>query len=446
MEGRRMFDGSAGQPGAMLGGAGHTGTGEGAHSGSQGIDAVAQPQAGLPLAPAPVGIPSPAVARQPPVATPWTCPDPATLPPRQVLYAGHYSRGLVSTTIAPSGVGKTQRAITDAVEMVLGEALTGGKPSDKLTVWYINLEDSREELDRRIAATLLHYGKTQVDLGGRLHVSSADDPPLIIAETIREGAVVDHKMCEALAYEIALKGIDVLMIDPWVSAHQVSENDNNAVDKAVKALASIARSCKCAIEIVHHARKGNGNETTVDDGRGASALIAAVRSARVLNRMTDKEAEKCGIVKPERASYVRVNIVKNNPAKLSDCPQWFRMMPHNLPNGDVVGVVEGWKWLATTALSAIDDEEMIFNIQAIVRGNPDLSPSSLAKENYIGWHIGHLVGMDKISTQPSLVPKMNNLIKTLIDEGWLKIERRKGKGRLERSFVVVGKPVIPINL
>lgn len=441
-----MFDGSAEQPGAMLGGAGHTGTGDGAHSGVPGAGVQPNPaHAALPAA-APVGIPSPAVARQPPVATPWTCPDPATLPPRQVLYAGHYSRGLVSTTIAPSGVGKTQRTITDAVEMVLGEALTGGKPSDKLTVWYINLENDREELDRRIAATLLHYGKRPEDLGGRLHVSSADDPPLIIAETIREGAVVDHKMCEALVNEIVLKGIDVLIIDPWVSAHQVSENDNNAVDKAVKALASVARNCKCAIEIVHHARKGNGNETTLDDGRGASALIAAVRSARVLNRMTEKEAKECGIAKPERASYVRVNIVKNNLAKLSDCPQWFRMVPHNLPNGDVVGVVEGWKWPATAALSAIDDEEMIFNIQEIVRGNPDLSPSPLAKSNYLGLHIGRLAGMDKIATQPSLVPKMNKLIKTLIDEGWLKLERRKGKGRLERSFVVVGKPVIPINL
>lgn len=430
-----MFDGGAAQPGARLDGAGHGGTGDDAHSGLPGLALAALPFPGT------VGTP-PAVARILPVATPWTCPAPATLPPRQFLYARHYIRGIVSTTIAPSGVGKSQHAITDLIEMALGEALTGGKPSAKLTVWYINLEDDREELDRRIAATLLHYGKTQADLGGRLHVSSADDPPLIIAGAIQNGAEVDAEMCEALAYQIVLKGIDVLIIDPWVSAHQVSENDNNAMDKAVKALAKVARDCKCAIEIIHHARKGNGNETTVDDGRGASALIAAVRSARVLNRMTDKEADKCAIEKSERASYVRINIVKSNLAKLSDCPQWFRLASYVLPNGDSVGIVEGWKWPAAAAMSAIDDEEMLFNIQEIVRGNPNLSPSSLAKENYLGLHIGRLCGMDKIATQSSLVPKMNKLIKTLIDEGWLKIERRKGKGRLERSFIVVGTPVI----
>jgi AAA domain len=420
-----MFDDGAGQPGAALGGAGQIGADSDAHSVQPGLA-----HAALPFL-EPVG--TAPVARSFPVATAWTCLDPRTIPPRQFLHARHYIRGVVSATIAPTSVGKSQHAITDGVDMVINA---------RLTVWYINLEDDKIELDRRIAATLLQRGKTPTDLGERLHVNGSDDAPLIIAKAVRDITEVDTDLCTALVHEIIAKHIDVLIIDPFISAHQVSENNNNSIDMVVKALAAIARGCNCAIEVVHHARKGNGKETTMDDGRGASALTAAVRSARVLNQMTPAEAIKCGIPDGERKSYVRVSMEKSNLGKLAACPQWFRLVSYVLPNGDDIGVVEDWKWPATAEMSAIDDEEMIFNIQEIVRGNPDLSPSPLAKNNYLGLHIGNITGMEKISTQSSLVTKMNKLIKTLIDEGWLKIERRKGKGRLERSFIIVGKPVI----
>jgi hypothetical protein len=38
--------------------------------------------------------------------------------------------------------------------------------------------------------------------------------------------------------------------------------------------------------LVHHSRKTYGNEMTVEDGRGASALIDAARTARALNTMS----------------------------------------------------------------------------------------------------------------------------------------------------------------
>jgi hypothetical protein len=48
------------------------------------------------------------------------------------------------------------------------------------------------------------------------------------------------------------------------------------------------------IDLSHHARKTGGGEVTVEDGRGASALLAAVRSARSVNTMTRDEADTAG--------------------------------------------------------------------------------------------------------------------------------------------------------
>ena len=57
----------------------------------------------------------------------------------------------------------------------------------------------------------------------------------------------------------------------------------------------IADVTNTAIDLSHHSRKTGGAEVTVEDGRGAIALLNAVRSARVLNTMTEDDATKAGI-------------------------------------------------------------------------------------------------------------------------------------------------------
>src|ERR1700678_4295766 len=59
--------------------------------------------------------------------------------------------------------------------------------------------------------------------------------------------------------------------------------------------AEIADVTGCAIELVHHTRKTGGADVTVEDGRGGSALLAKVRSGRVINVMSDAEASKAGV-------------------------------------------------------------------------------------------------------------------------------------------------------
>ena len=97
-----------------------------------------------------------------------------------------------------------------------------------------------------------------------------------------------------------------------------------------------------AIELVHHARKTGGAEITVEDGRGASALLAKVRSARTLNGMSEDEAARAGVER--RRSFFRVDAGKANLAPPADQADWHRLVSVDLGNGDNVVVVTQWTW------------------------------------------------------------------------------------------------------
>ena len=112
--------------------------------------------------------------------TPYSCPDPHTLPRRQFLYARHYIRGYLSVLVAPGGTGKTALMIAEAIDMTTGRNLLGS-PGPKLRVWYWNGEDPKDELERRFAAARLHYDINEIHIGDRLFVDSGLDTPLRIA-------------------------------------------------------------------------------------------------------------------------------------------------------------------------------------------------------------------------------------------------------------------------
>jgi hypothetical protein len=90
---------------------------------------------------------------------------------------------------------------------------------------------------------------------------------------------------------------------------------------------------------------------TVEDGRGAVALLNAVRPARVLNVMTEDEADKAGIT-DGRKRYFRVSDGKNNLSPPADKEDWCCSTTVWLNNGggglldkgDAMGVVTKWKW------------------------------------------------------------------------------------------------------
>ncbi len=117
-----------------------------------------------------------------------------------------------------------------------------------------------------------------------------------------------------------------------MSSHKVGENDNGAIDLVAKEWARLADRCNCAIELVHDTRKTNGEEATTESGRGVTALLAAARSGRVLNKMGNDMKAEAG-VQNDPSTYLAVTRDKANLAPVGD-RVWRRMASVQLSNGD----------------------------------------------------------------------------------------------------------------
>jgi len=297
-------------------------------------------------------------------------------------------------------------------------------------VW--NLEDPLEELQRRIAGIAQHYGITQDDLGDRLLVNSGRDEPLIIAEQAG-GANVLTPAADALTHHIKAMNVDVVIVDPFVSSHHLSENDNKAIDMVVKRWAQVANDANCSIELVHHVRKGNGmQEATVSDARGASALVDAARHVRRLQRMTAEEARNAGIDEDQFWRYSREGDSKDNLAPPSGDSTWRQMVSVELPNGDSVGVSEPWQW--PDVFSDLNRNDL----EAVQRrvASSEWRENPRAKD-WVGIAVGEALNLDTNDTYNK--SKIRQLLKVWIENGALRVVDKPDKHRKMRAYVVVGK-------
>jgi hypothetical protein len=282
------------------------------------------------------------------VATPYRWRDPATIPPRQWILGRWLLRGTVAAAVAPGGVGKTTFLAGAALGMAAGRSLLGKTAWDgPKRVWIWNLEDDLEELQRAVQSAALHHGIAEHDVGNRLFVDSAmEGAGLCTAIQGPSGLRLLAPVYEAVQAELISRGIDVLIIDPFVSSHEVEENDNGAIDKVAKAWARVAKAASASIILVHHTSKAGAADVTALSGRGAVSLVNACRSTLVFNRMSAEVAQRLGIEEDERRRYFAVMDDKHNraPAEKAD---WYRLVSVALGNGgaghgDEVAVAEPW--------------------------------------------------------------------------------------------------------
>lgn len=285
-------------------------------------------------------------------ASPYTWRDPATIPLRPWVYGRWFLRGTISCVVAPGGVGKTTFLSGTALGLVTGKPVHGKQVWDgPKRVWLWNLEDDMDELSRSIQASAKHFGIQPEEIEGRLFVDSAmEGNGLCTAvETGGEFKLL-APIYDALSAELIARGIDMLVVDPFVSSHEVEENANSKIDKIAKAWGRVAKAANCVIVLVHHTSKAGAGEVTAMSARGAVALINAARSTLVINRMEAEQAERLGIPAEDRRRYINVTDDKANraPAEKAD---WYHLASVDLGNGpnagngpgDSIGVAEPWK-------------------------------------------------------------------------------------------------------
>lgn len=366
--------------------------------------------------------------------------DPATIPKRRSLYDGHYIRRAIGATIGAGGRAKTTRGIYEAVCMVVGFDIASKNPlpEGKLAVWVCNGEEDQDELDRRVAATCQHYGITRGSLGDRLYVQSVRDDPLRIATLVNNRPMIDKRVLRYMEDFINQNHIDVFMIDPLISFHSVTENDNGHMDVVIKeGFGSIAGRMNSAGEVFHHPGKPKPGQpdTTVEDMRGASAVLWAVRSARVLNFITPAEAVKLGLSEDQRRLHIRIANGKANMGPLGKA-KFMKLVVEILINGDAVACASPWSPPDPFRGVTVTDMQLAQTIAATGEYRSDVrSPMwfGYALAQHFGIAITHEGNND-----PADLARIKTIINTWLKNMVLKVEPRMGDDRKKRDFIVPG--------
>jgi AAA domain len=370
--------------------------------------------------------------------TPFRWRDPSTFPRRQFVYGRHYVRKFLSVTAAPTKVGKSSLALVEAVAMASGRDLLGGiKTVRPMRVWYWNGEDPQEELERRAIAICLHYGVDWREVEKNLFLDSGRDTVIIVATQTKTGAVIATPVEDALTAALIDGNFDVLILDPAVSVHRVSENDNMAIDAVAKTFGRIADKANVAVEAVHHTRKLGGASATIEDSRGASAWVSAARDVRVCNRMTKDESAKAGIEDGKERLYFRADTDGNLAP--SSATEWFHLASQGLGNGsggpfddqDYVGVATTWKW--PDAFDGVTVSDLRKVQDAIANGR--WRENSQAKD-WAGQAVAQVLKLD--ATSKPHKAKITALLKTWISTVMLALVEGEDDQRKKRNFIEVG--------
>jgi phage/plasmid primase-like uncharacterized protein len=357
----------------------------------------------------------------------WQVIDFALLPPRRWLYGTHYIRKFCSLTVAPGGLGKSTLALIEAIAMATGRNLLGINPVQRLKWVYFNAEDPLDEIMARVGAVLQHFNIPQEELVGHLFIASGREQEILLA-TGEQGDLIEVAF-QMIAGFARYHGVDGITLDPLANMHDAPES-NELMRKLGKRLSRLADELGIAIELIHHTRKLNGNEATVEDSRGGSALIGAVRVARVINPMTPEEANRFGL--DTHIDHFRIEAAgKNNLARPSDKADWYERRGIRIENGDFVAIVS--KWTPPDPFEGITPA----HARAVQEAIAALDTPAAANSQATGW-VGHViapvVGLDLADDRQKA--RVKALIRSWLQTGVL-IESKHHDTRKGREVPVI---------
>ena len=261
-------------------------------------------------------------------------------PEPEWIQEGTLLKGYISIITAPGGVGKSTFQLCLALSVASGKDLLKLGSVTPGNAIVVNNEDDSNVLIHRVAAIMRQHGLTEDDIDGRLHVYSGYGEELAIAHTAANGDVVLTSDGQKLQRQILDNNVQAIFLDPFISLHDAPENDNVAVNKAVKQFKAIAANTGCAISLIHHTRKmGKDSEMGAGDaeaGRGASSLKDAARVVLTLAKMSQETGKKIKLA--EYGNYIRLDTGKSNFSAPDHEVRWFELTGVPTPAGNTIGV------------------------------------------------------------------------------------------------------------
>ena len=370
--------------------------------------------------------------------TPYTMFDALSLPRREWIYGYDYIKKYISVTASAGGIGKTSAIIVEALAIATGKDLLGVQVKQQTNTWIINLEDPISEMQMRTLAAMQHYGITPDDVTGKLFMDGEDTMQITLAAEGRDGLIQNDELLAFMIRKIKANNIGVVILDPFVSAHLVNENNNGSVQAVVAMLRKLARDTNSSVQLVHHIRKGNGDDATIDSVRGAGSLISAARAARVINRITPEDAQALGVDEQESLGIFRIDDGKANLAPPSDKATYRRMVSVEIANGERLGVATEFKLPDLFDGITTKDLYKVQRTVAKAEENEQAYRSDVRAKNWIGQAVAEQLDLD--IDKPGDKARAKAVAKQWINTGSLKIadipSKRHGR---DVPCVVVGE-------
>ncbi len=356
----------------------------------------------------------------------WEEVDEANLPSRDILYGNHYIRQFASLTVAPGGLGKSTLVLAECIAMATGRPILGYHPKRQYKVAYFNAEDPKVEITRRVLAMCRLHNIPQSALKGQLFISSGRDRPLVLSKGA-EGKIVEPVFAY-ITDNARRRGVDVIAFDPLANLTESPET-NDVFRYLVKRLSVLADELNISIELVHHTRKLYGNDATVEDSRGGSALVAGVRASRALNAMTKQEAKDAGLL--THIHHFRVEPEgKNNLTANAERADWYEKVGIPLKNGDGVAALREWKWPNPNKDLPSDT---LSQVQERIKARGDNPPKAdVQSSDWVGLIVADVLDLDiRGEGNEGSLHRVKLLVKGWLSSGALtkKDVRDKAKGR-----------------
>jgi AAA domain len=342
--------------------------------------------------------------------------DPGPIPPRGWLLGNQFCRKFLSSIVAVGGTGKTALRMLQFISMATGRPLSGQHVFQRSRVLLLSFEDDDQELDRRIAAALIHHKIDRSELKGWLYIAA---PKGVKLAEMKNGSRQIGEMEKLLRAAIQRRKPDALCLDPFVKTHALEENDNGAMDFVCDLLTQLAIEFGIAVDAPHHQKKGTPTPGDADSGRGGSSIKDAARLVYTLSAMSEDEAKAFGVPEGERRDYVRLDSAKVNIVRQTSKATWFKLVSVKLgnateqyPNGDDLQTVEPWTPPETWDVPVATLNAALTEIEAGMSNGQRYSDASAARER-AAWLVVQRHCLDRTEHQ------CREIIKTWIKNGVL---------------------------
>lgn len=265
------------------------------------------------------------------------------IPQRQWVIEGEYALGEGTAIVGPPGTNKSTKLLTDAVSIATGQSLLGAKVVKPGEVLLLVGEDSRRDVEARLAAILERNEIPPAKLADRLHVTyqSELDPGYTLAAMERDVAVLNERMLDWLRERPNLVAV---FIDPVSAWHRLIEVDNRALQMLCTAFRRIAAQGHRALAFDHHVNKASMTDPEAHVGnlasvRGGTVLAADMRWGFTLARLRADTAKAYAIPDDERPRFRRLDQLKASYGADDGEPRLLKVESVLIGNGESVGVL-----------------------------------------------------------------------------------------------------------